>query len=110
MWREGIKSARQKKAGYPRCKQPSPYLRYFCYLVPDQRQTKVYLYMFDESDIWVRFCAGEKGAFRELYDQHYTRMFVWGCKWLKGEEAFVRDTLHDFFIYLWERRSRLGSI
>lgn len=63
--------------------------------------------MFDERDIWVRFCAGDKGAFRELYDRHYTRMFVWGCKWLKGEEAFVRDTLHDFFIYLWERRSRL---
>lgn len=65
--------------------------------------------MFDESDIWVRFCEGEKGAFRELYDQYYTRMFVWGCKWLQGEEAFVRDTLHDFFIYLWERRSRLSQ-
>ncbi len=36
-------------------------------------------------------------------------MFVWGCKWLNGEEAFVRDTLHDFFIYLWERRTRLSQ-
>lgn len=65
--------------------------------------------MFDDGDIWVRFRGGDKGAFRELYDQYYTRMFVWGCKWLKGEEAFVRDTLHDFFIYLWERRARLSQ-
>lgn len=65
--------------------------------------------MFDERDIWARFCEGEKEAFRELYDHFYTRMFVWGCKWLKGEEAFVRDTLHDFFIYLWERRIHLSQ-
>ncbi|WP_126249035.1 RNA polymerase sigma factor [Chitinophaga rhizosphaerae] len=74
------------------------------------QQTKVLsLHMFDERHIWARFCEGEKAAFRELYDHFYTRMFVWGCKWLKGEEAFVRDTLHDFFIYLWERRARLSQ-
>lgn len=64
--------------------------------------------MPDERDTWIKFCAGEQAAFRELYDQYYSRMFVWGCKWLDGETAFVKDQLHDFFIYLWEKRSNLS--
>lgn len=35
-------------------------------------------------------------------------MFVWGCKWLDGETAFVKDQLHDFFIYIWEKRANLS--
>jgi RNA polymerase sigma factor (sigma-70 family) len=65
--------------------------------------------MFDERDTWVKFCAGEQAAFRELYDQYYSRLFVWGCKWLDGDAAFVKDHLHDFFIYLWEKRSNLSQ-
>lgn len=63
--------------------------------------------MLNEKDTWVKFCAGDQSAFRELYDHYYSRMFVWGCKWMNGEETFVRDTLHDFYIYLWEKRERL---
>lgn len=65
--------------------------------------------MFDERDTWMKFCAGEQAAFRELYDQYYSRLFVWGCKWLDGDVAFVKDQLHDFFIYLWEKRSNLSQ-
>lgn len=64
--------------------------------------------MSDERDTWIKFCDGEQSAFRELYDQYYSRMFVWGCKWLDGEPAFVKDQLHDFFIYLWEKRANLS--
>ncbi|HEY9262473.1 sigma-70 family RNA polymerase sigma factor [Chitinophaga sp.] len=64
--------------------------------------------MPDERDIWIKFCAGEQAAFRELYDTYYSRMFVWGCKWLDGETAFVKDHLHDFFIYIWEKRENLS--
>ncbi|MBC9932881.1 RNA polymerase sigma factor [Chitinophaga qingshengii] len=64
--------------------------------------------MSDDKDIWKQFCAGEQGAFRELYDRYYSRMFVWGCRWLDGETAFVKDHLHDFFIYLWEKRANLA--
>ncbi|MGO4290678.1 RNA polymerase sigma factor [Chitinophaga sp. RAB17] len=64
--------------------------------------------MPDERDTWMKFCGGEQAAFRELYDKYYSRMFVWGCKWLGGETAFVKDHLHDFFIYLWEKRENLS--
>jgi RNA polymerase sigma factor (sigma-70 family) len=64
--------------------------------------------MFDERNTWMKFCDGEQSAFRELYDQYYSRLFVWGCKWLDGDTAFVKDQLHDFFIYLWEKRTGLS--
>nr|WP_295864187.1 sigma-70 family RNA polymerase sigma factor [uncultured Chitinophaga sp.] len=65
--------------------------------------------MSDDNEIWKQFCAGEQSAFRELYDRYYSRMFVWGCRWLDGETAFVKDHLHDFFIYLWEKRENLAA-
>lgn len=58
--------------------------------------------------IWINFCEGDQSAFRELYDIYYSRLFVWGCKWLDGDTAFVKDQLHDFFIYLWEKRGNLS--
>ncbi|QIL40384.1 sigma-70 family RNA polymerase sigma factor [Pedobacter sp. HDW13] len=61
-----------------------------------------------EAELWRSFCAGDENSLVGLYEQYYTTFFVWGCKWLGGEADFVKDQLHDFFIYIWERRERLA--
>lgn len=62
-----------------------------------------------DKEVWVQFCQGSSGAFRELYNQYYSLLFTWGCKWVNNEPDFVRDVLHDFFIYLWEKKKGLAA-
>ncbi|RAJ08335.1 RNA polymerase sigma factor (sigma-70 family) [Chitinophaga skermanii] len=64
--------------------------------------------MQDDVKTWQSFCDGDDVSFRDLYSKYYTRLFVWGCRWLDGETAFVKDSLHDFFIYLWEKKDNLS--
>lgn len=61
-----------------------------------------------DAELWRSFCAGNEKSFVDLYEQYYSTFFIWGCKWLGGEHDFVRDQLHDFFIYIWERRDKLS--
>lgn len=58
--------------------------------------------------LWKSFCAGNEQSFIDIYEKYYSSFFVWGCKWLNGEHDFVKDQLHDFFIYIWERREKLA--
>lgn len=62
----------------------------------------------NDAGLWKSFCAGDEESFIKLYEQYYNAFFVWGCKWLGGEQDFVKDQLHDFFIYIWERRDKLS--
>ncbi|MBV7529628.1 RNA polymerase sigma factor [Chitinophaga sp. sic0106] len=64
--------------------------------------------MQEDASIWRSFCEGDESSFRDLYSKYYSYLFVWGCKWLDGEAAFVKDSLHDFFIYLWEKKGNLS--
>lgn len=59
-------------------------------------------------DTWKSFCEGDEKAFVTLYEKYYNIFFAWGCQWLNGEPDFVKDQLHDFFIYIWERRANLS--
>lgn len=58
---------------------------------------------------WLAFCEGDQSAFLNVYDLYYTLLFTWGCKWLPENHELVKDTLHDFFIYLWDKRERLSK-
>lgn len=61
-----------------------------------------------EAERWISFCDGDEDALVSLYERYYSMFFVWGCKWLAGEEDFVKDQLHDFFLYIWESRDKLS--
>ena len=65
--------------------------------------------MMNDKDIWKSLCKGDKDAFSELYAQYYSLLFSWGCKWADGDVDFVKDTLHDFFIYLWDKKAKLST-
>ncbi|NML22250.1 sigma-70 family RNA polymerase sigma factor [Pseudoflavitalea sp. G-6-1-2] len=57
---------------------------------------------------WVSFCEGDQTAFLQLYEAHYNLLFVWGGRWVKQDGEWIKDQLHDFFLYLWEHRSNLS--
>lgn len=57
---------------------------------------------------WVSFCEGDQTAFLQLYEEHYNLLFVWGGRWVKQDAEWIKDQLHDFFLYLWEHRTNLS--
>ena len=62
----------------------------------------------NHSTSWISFCEGDKSAFLQLYEEHYNLLFVWGGRWVARDAEWIKDQLHDFFLYLWEHRSNLS--
>lgn len=57
---------------------------------------------------WAAFCEGDQAAFLSLYEGHYDLLYVWAHRWVQEDTEWIRDQLHDFFIYLWEHRQGLA--
>jgi len=64
---------------------------------------------FAEQAIWEAFRSGDMQAFSKIYHAHYHLLFDYGYKIVQDEDM-VKDILHDFFLYLCERKSQLGSV
>jgi len=62
----------------------------------------------DDKVIWQRFLAGEVEAFDHLMTLHFRTLFHYGSKFSKDKE-FVKDSIQDLFLLLWERRQNLSS-
>jgi RNA polymerase sigma factor (sigma-70 family) len=62
----------------------------------------------DDKVIWQRFLAGEVEAFDYLMTLHFRTLFHYGSKFSKDKE-FVKDSIQDLFLLLWERRQNLSS-
>lgn len=61
----------------------------------------------NESDLWNLFKAGDDGAFVKIYNDYTNLLFNFGCQFSPDREM-VKDCLQDFFIYLREKRLKLG--
>ncbi|MBO9632055.1 MAG: sigma-70 family RNA polymerase sigma factor [Chitinophagaceae bacterium] len=57
---------------------------------------------------WAAFCEGDQSAFLTLYEGHYNLLYIWAHRWIEQDTEWIRDQLHDFFIYLWEHRQNLA--
>ncbi|TDE13355.1 RNA polymerase sigma factor [Dyadobacter psychrotolerans] len=69
------------------------------------------LHRFDASDdtmIWQRFIAGEESAFDQLMSSHFRALFHYGSKFSRDKE-FVKDSIQDLFLILWEKRNNLST-
>lgn len=66
--------------------------------------------ILNESDrvIWSRFKSGDEEAFVVLYKKFVNTLFGYGCRFSKDQEL-VKDCLQDFFIYLREKRTSIGT-
>ena len=65
----------------------------------------------DHSDVnvlWRRFLTGDSDAFDTLMSTHYRSLFQYGSKFSRDRE-FVKDSIQDLFLKLWEKRENLDS-
>ena len=60
-----------------------------------------------EPDLWDRFRAGCDKAFRKIYDSYVNVLYNYGKRYTQDDEL-IKDCIQDFFIYLSDKRDRLG--
>ncbi|MHA4742527.1 RNA polymerase sigma factor [Dyadobacter sp. MSC1_007] len=61
----------------------------------------------DDRRLWQDFLAGEVGAFEKLMSGNFRALFRYGSKFTKDRE-FVKDSIQDLFLVLWEKRENLN--
>lgn len=61
-----------------------------------------------ENKLWQRFRAGDVSAFQTLMTDYFRVLFRYGTRFSKDRE-FIKDSIQDLFLYLWEHRSSLRA-
>ncbi|MEJ2901728.1 sigma-70 family RNA polymerase sigma factor [Pedobacter panaciterrae] len=67
-----------------------------------------YIDPIDDVLLWNSFLSGDKSSFQKIYDTYYQNLYSYGMRRINLPEV-VRDCIQDLFIYLWTRRSGLGT-
>ena len=57
-------------------------------------------------DVWTRFKTGDQEAFAILYNLHVDKLYSYGIKLSKDEEA-VKDALQELFLELYIKRDKI---
>ncbi|MBD8488596.1 sigma-70 family RNA polymerase sigma factor [Echinicola sp. CAU 1574] len=60
-----------------------------------------------EKELWDLFRKGDENAFVIIYKKYANILFNFGCQ-LTADHSLVKDCLQDFFIYIRQKRERLG--
>lgn len=58
---------------------------------------------------WQHLKMGDREAFMFLYEAHYQGLYAFGCR-VNADRELVKDTIHELFCELWDRRSRLPEV
>lgn len=58
---------------------------------------------------WERFRRGDRNAFEAIYLDNFDGLYEYGM-YLVRDRELVKDTLHDLFELLWNKRETLGTI
>jgi RNA polymerase sigma factor (sigma-70 family) len=61
-----------------------------------------------KNSIWQDFRSGNRAAYEQLIRDFYQDLYTYGVR-LVNNPDFVKDCIHDVFVYLWDRRSSLGD-
>ncbi len=61
-----------------------------------------------ESVLWNQFRSGDDLAFASIYNEYVDYLFNYGKKFSQDREL-IKDCIHDFFVYLREKRDRLSQ-
>lgn len=80
----------------------------FPYLDHSSEENKLSPESSGEQRIWSRFLAGEESAFTALMTTYYRPLFRYATRFSRDKE-FIKDSIQDLFLYLWERRSSLRA-
>jgi RNA polymerase sigma factor (sigma-70 family) len=63
----------------------------------------------DDKELWERFRNDDMEAFQVLFYRHYSFLFRTGNQ-MHLDEELIKDTLQEFFEYLWSHRRNLGEV
>lgn len=61
-----------------------------------------------ENSVWTRFLDGDVAAFELLISSNFRTLFHYGTKFSQDKE-FVKDSIQDLFLLLWEKRENLSN-
>lgn len=62
----------------------------------------------EDSNQWLGLLDGDVMAFQQLMLSQYRELFHYGLKFTIDPE-FVKDTIQDMFLHVWERRANLSA-
>ena len=63
----------------------------------------------DDSQLWQAFKGGDRKAFETLLNQYYPLLLNYGVRFYRDKE-FVKDSVHDLFVEIWNRREHLSDV
>ncbi|MBS1749498.1 MAG: sigma-70 family RNA polymerase sigma factor [Bacteroidetes bacterium] len=62
--------------------------------------------MNTDEALWEGFLKGDKDLFLALYNKYYHTLFFIGLREIKDAQL-VKDTIHQLFLYLWDKRGNI---
>jgi RNA polymerase sigma factor (sigma-70 family) len=74
-------------------------------LLKQQKNTET----VDDHLLWQSFKKGEREAFEAILNQYYPILLNYGIRFCQDKE-FVKDSVHDLFVGIWNRRENLGDV
>ncbi|MCD0488356.1 RNA polymerase sigma-70 factor [Pedobacter sp. MC2016-14] len=63
---------------------------------------------WNDKDIILALKAGNESAFREIFDQHFRRLYAFSFKLLKNKEL-AEEVVDDTFMNVWINRDRINE-
>lgn len=73
------------------------------------REKEVGIRTLSDERIWERFRSGDEEIFIYIYNEYANLLFKYGSQFTDDSDL-VKDCLQDFFIYLREKRAKLGAV
>lgn len=64
---------------------------------------------YEEKELLSRVAEGDEIAFKELYNQHWNRLYSFALSWLKNI-AQAEDAVQESFLKIWISRGKLDAI
>lgn len=61
------------------------------------------MYDLNDTELAIKIRAGNKKAFREIYDRYHVQMYYIAKKYVKSPDL-AEDAVQDIFVKLWEKR------
>lgn len=55
--------------------------------------------------LYSKLKAGNKSAFQELFEEYYTSMYFYACKFV--DDDLARDLVHDVFMIFWQNKENI---
>lgn len=62
-----------------------------------------------EEMLWEKFQDGDINAYAKIYYTYYSILYNYGFN-IFADKDFVKDTLQDLFLELWQTKERLGKV